>query len=441
MEKFNPNNQVLSKSEYDFLLKLWNNSINIESFEESQDFKDSFLQEFEIYFARQDLSSSSKKHIENLVNKVSITLWWEKFSDISQKTNLPLQLETQPETEKKHEKEENPDTVEQNKTETQPETEKSNNFDKFKSILDSLNLTWEQIFLLNKIIGLNSKDITEKTFLNLSKKYTEIIPWLENWNIKIQKTEYREEIILPIEDYIKKIVINLLKIDWEKQFNELWFDKYANQIEKALGIPDFMLNAIIERESNYWSELKSEWWSKWLTQLTNSVFDEMKDSKEKMNIFLEYFKLIPDNIIDEIQPIEAWDIFRKIKIENKIEEKDIEILRKNIKKDKSYNHVLNMIIWWSYLKYLKDNRSSWVKQPEYDDKIVQQIFSRWNQNLKNWYKENKDMNLTQEEKEWLNALINYNWNNNRIIRWETVPHKKNYWRSVFLKYKNLNEKW
>gem|GEM_PF-4761105 len=31
----------------------------------------------------------------------------------------------------------------------------------------------------------------------------------------------------------------------------------------------------------------------------------MKDSKEKMNIFLEYFKLIPDNIIDEIQPIEA----------------------------------------------------------------------------------------------------------------------------------------
>jgi len=330
------------------------------------------------------------------------------------------------------------------------------NFESLNNYIQSL-LSKEQIEFLNILFKIESKTstkhkkvfekiFTKKTFEKLLHYDKNLIEWFNTWSINFEKTDFRNEIKINLKDYIKSMVYNLTILEWEKQFNELWFDKDTAKIENALWIPWNILNSIIERESNYWKELKHSWWSKWMTQLTNSVFDEMWRVPENM---IEYFKAIPEDIIAKITPVEAADILREIRYSNKIDKPQIkrliEKLRFFIKNDKSFNHLLNIVIGWIYLKYLKDNRSK-IKPIKYDVAVVKNMFSRWKEDLKEWFDNNwKDITnffnsvtnssdeINSEAREWVWALINYNWNPGKLVWWETIAHKYNYWPSVFIR--------
>jgi len=223
------------------------------------------------------------------------------------------------------------------------------------------------------------------------------------------------------------------KWNLEKEFNNNYWD-LVKSVSDSLNLDKNEIDAIIHRESNFWQVKRSETGSIWIMQLTTSPFKDML-STDRWSSYVKLFKSIPDNLISQIEPNEAQDIFRSMKnISSYNDEwkKIFDTWAMALKKHRAQPK-LNILIWTIFYKLLKNKAAykwdlhlsfsnwklpesevsnllknkvniwrlnhlldqkdiSWINQNEYDH-LVKRILNKNNIELRRTFK----------------ALVNYNW--------------------------------
>lgn len=224
------------------------------------------------------------------------------------------------------------------------------------------------------------------------------------------------------------------------------YEKYNSEICEWLKMDKNLSVSVIERESWFDENAKSETGASSFMQLTNDPFDDMKISKKwRLDLYANYFKNIPSNLLKqlkepnivELQKILNNEDISKKQVKSKIN-KIIISLNKNRKNPK-----LNLLIWNIYLDSLRNGATD--KKIDIEIKKLDQIINnkravnrfkfllkeKWidleiensaKLALKNLQKklENKD---NVELRKNFYALSRYNWDNTRD-RW--VEHKTIY---------------
>lgn len=282
-----------------------------------------------------------------------------------------------------------------------------------KNFLSDWKIDYKENEVLKKILVYNKNKNREKLILKNTTK--ENLEKLKNsiWINFILK-EYLTKIlsILDTKEFKDSKNINDLnqKFETENNFrNRYW--KFNLKLESMLWLPRGILTAITSVESNYWTNLNSKTWSKWLMQLTIWPFKDMQWDTSKWkgldnSKVSKYQKVFQKINIEDLKEIEiwnnkkikntiwedTWDDLKKITSQN-ISISEIKQIIKNLqskikwKNKKEYHHTLNIIIWAVYFSYL------------------------YNKNWKNIRK----------------TAISYNWDN-KIVKW--MKYKYIYWKKI-----------
>jgi len=185
--------------------------------------------------------------------------------------------------------------------------------------------------------------------------------------------------------------IRVLQENFENLYGE-----YIETIWDDLWLPNWFIQAIIRKETTYWSALNSPTGSKWMMQLTKWPFKDMRwDHWEKIWVdsakvrrYQEVFRKID---IDKLLWVKVWEEstavdkipshvvehLRTIQSSENIAEIQTSItsLYKHIKGNKyEYDHETNMIIGSVYLAYQYDRNDNdiWLTARKYngDKKIA-----------------------------------------------------------------------
>ena len=207
----------------------------------------------------------------------------------------------------------------------------------------------------------------------------------DNWDI--DSPEYQEfmkklEILAIIKDIPpdgplpRELSLSKQRENYREQFWEL-----EDFLSSSLNIPQWLISAIIRKETTFVQNLNSPTWSKWIMQLTIWPFKDMNgdvwsriwaDNKR----ILQYQNLFQKINLSILSGIKVWEftVWERMKPEilqafddlqnGSIQEyrQALSLLRQHIKwreRTKIYDHVTNMIIGSVYFAFLHQIRTWW----------------------------------------------------------------------------------
>lgn len=249
---------------------------------------------------------------------------------------------------------------------------------------------WYEInFYWNNILGkyLTANDIfwDQDVISYKNQEYTK----KEDWNYKNKKWRRLSLRQWYVISFIKKDIENKSKgleeeeiipqskiaENWAKKFDSLLLDnnteKILNSLTQIFWIELEQVKSLIIRESWWDINAKSETWSRWIMQLTWSVFADMKFwGRWRWINYSKYFKDIPDDIINLI-----WDNYSKSKTAmHELKEMNSSTIdRKDYKKYNSllnsakkwiFDPALNIIMGCMYLGYQKELGQNYLDKIE-----------------------------------------------------------------------------
>lgn len=210
------------------------------------------------------------------------------------------------------------------------------------------------------------------------------------WPISVNKAIELQPNITSIQGFFDYYEINT-DIDTSlSQSNNLWelqenflglYWEYIENITQNMDLPATFVEAIIWKETTYGKNLNSNSGSKWLMQLTESAFDDMRgDIREwkrkdhqKVRRYQEIFKSIDLDVALSVNIWNKWPAKARIPSHiinafTTIQESDniwqiqesVDILKNHIKWNaKEYDHEANIIIGTVYLEFIKKYRAKW----------------------------------------------------------------------------------
>jgi len=320
-----------------------------------------------------------------------------------------------------------------------------------------INLYWSAV--LEKYLTIWDIFGDQKTIYVWEKLYTQKTDWTfrdKRWT-KLKMKEW-----LLISFYKSDIIPNQVKSEnipkerkqkniskWSEQKDDAKealnldekMSKVLNSVAPSLWLDPEHVKSLIIRESGWKIDAKSNTGSRWIMQLTGSVFADMKLwGGWRWENYTDYFAKIPTDIINMI-----WDknaksrqaMIRIAEIAKSWEQpnkKEYNSLMNQAKKW-IYDPVLNMIMWCIYLTYQKEH---WAERiiKKLNTKILNSLIAgKW---ITSWSKETQEY-LTKLKKQLkadpelqaeYNACVNYNADKTPERDW--VSHMHYFWAAVMI---------
>lgn len=211
--------------------------------------------------------------------------------------------------------------------------------------------------------------------------------WVKQKIEKVENTVWDQVYWWASNEYIPWKTEKLAEVEYRQKYGE-----FTSNLWSKLWLPDWMINAIIHEETDFWlwkqdkkgiRRLNSDTWSKWIMQLTKWPFKDIKwDTRnknktdyDKVENYREIFKKIN---FEELKSIDMWDgktigdtlkpdVWEKL---SKLQDpsistkeaisilNDFQHLIKSKENKFIYFHTLEILIWSIYLSNLY-NHTGW----------------------------------------------------------------------------------